>query len=371
MKILHLLYESKGDFFGIGGVGIRAYQIYKRIKERHDITLLCKKYPGANDGEIEGLKHIFEGAESESLTKTLLSYAYHASRFVKRHSHEYDIIVEDFSPAIPTFLPTFTKKPIILQVQGYTGNLYFRKYNPFYALVLSIMELMRPRFYDNFIFVTSETIKNFSLGVGKHIAVISNGILPELLDIPPREGKHILYLGRIDIYGKGLDILIDAYKRFFASFPDIKLVIAGNGRDRERFKAKLTKLPEDIRNNIEMPGWIFGDKKRNLLSKALFVVLPSRHECQSIVALEAMGSEKAVVVSDIPEFNFVIEHGAGISFRTGDALSLARSMTDLTVSNKMEVMGKRGRDWVKDHTWDKMALDFESFLLQVLDGNRK
>ncbi len=29
MKILHLLYESKGDLFGIGGVGIRAYQIYK------------------------------------------------------------------------------------------------------------------------------------------------------------------------------------------------------------------------------------------------------------------------------------------------------------------------------------------------------
>ncbi len=35
MKILHLLYESKGDYFGIGGVGVRAYEIYKYLPARH------------------------------------------------------------------------------------------------------------------------------------------------------------------------------------------------------------------------------------------------------------------------------------------------------------------------------------------------
>ncbi len=126
-----------------------------------------------------------------------------------------------------------------------------------------------------------------------------------------------------------------------------------------------------MRNNIEMPGWISGDKKKDLLSKALFVVIPSRHECQSIVALEALASGKPVIVSDIPEFDFVTERGAGISFRTGDALSLARSLTDLTLSDKREVMGQRGREWVKDYTWDKIALRFELFLLQVLGREMK
>ena len=118
MKILHLPYESKGDYFGIGGVGIRAYEIYKYLKDKHDITLLCKKYPGAQNKEIEGLRHIFVGTESKSLTKTLLSYAYHAAMFVKKHADEFDIIIEEFSPAIPTFLHAFTKKPVILQIQG-------------------------------------------------------------------------------------------------------------------------------------------------------------------------------------------------------------------------------------------------------------
>jgi len=367
MKILHLLYESKCDAFGIGGVGIRAYEIYKRIKERHDVTLLCKKYPCANDGEIEGLRHIFVGTESNSLMKTLLSYAYHASRFVKGHSHEYDIIVEEFSPAIPMFIHAFTKKPTVLQVQGHTGKLYFRKYNPFYASTLSLLELLRPRFYDNFIFANPETMKKLSLKKAKHIAIISNGISSELLNMPPDESDYILYLGRIDIYGKGLDILLDAYGKFLKSFPQVRLVIAGDGMDRERFEAMLMKLPEDMRKNIEMPGWVSGDKKRDVLNKALFVVLPSRHECQPIVALEAMGSGKAVIVSEIPEFNFITEHQALVSFKPGDAASLAQSMKNLVSNSERKEMGQRGRHWVKDFTWDKIALKYEEFLCRVLE----
>jgi glycosyltransferase involved in cell wall biosynthesis len=366
VKILHLLYESKGDYFGIGGVGIRAYEIYRYLRDRHEITLLCRKYPGAVDGEMKGLNHIFVGTESSSLTRTLLSYAWHAAQFVNRHGNEFDVIIEEFSPAIPTFLHAFTKKPVILQVQGYTGKLYFRKYNPFYALALYSMESVRPRFYDNFIFVSPETAKNFSLTGETHVAVISNGISPGLLSVPPHRGSYILYLGRLDIYGKGLDLLLSAYREFYKSFPAAGLVIAGDGRDRKMFQAELMRLPPEVRNNIQLRGWVSGEQKVRLIMDSLFAVFPSRHEVQPIAVLEAMASEKPVVVSDIPEFNFVVEHGAGMSFRTGDALSLARTMTDLADGSKREEMGKKGRNWVEDFTWDKIALTFESFLLQVL-----
>jgi hypothetical protein len=68
MKILQLTYESLGSPFGFGGAGVRAYKIYKRLKDRHDITLLCLKYPGVTDCEIEGLRHIFVGTESSRNT---------------------------------------------------------------------------------------------------------------------------------------------------------------------------------------------------------------------------------------------------------------------------------------------------------------
>jgi len=377
MRILHLLYESKGDYFGIGGVATRAYEIYRYLRERHDITLLCKRYPGAEDGEINGLKHIFVGAESKSLTKTFLFYAREASRFVKRYGNSYDIIIEDFSPAIPTFLHAFTEKPIILQVQGFTGHLYFRKYNPLYAFSLYTMERVRPLFYKYFIFINDSTVDrllsrrffcNVSMGKGReNIKVIPNGISPELLTLSPEDGDYILYLGRIDVYSKGLDTLIMAYRDFYNSFPEVKLVIAGDGRDREKFNEMLKTLPDGVRRNIELTGWVSGDQKAELLRKALFCVFPSRHEVQAITCIEAMACGKAVIVSDIPELRYAIGSRAGRSFKTGEPFSLTFAMKDLMIKDGRNEMGLIGREWVKDFTWYRIASEYEKFLLDVIE----
>lgn len=371
MKILHLLYESEGDSFGIGGVGIRAYEIYSRLRERHDITLLCKRFPGARDGDIRGLRHVFAGVETESLTKTLLSYAYYAARYVGTHGDEFDMIVEEFSPAIPTFLHRVTGKPIVLQVQGFTGGLYFRKYNLLYAAVLYAMERLRPRQYSNFIFMNEETARRFSLGARGRCAIIPNGISPELLNLVPEEDTYILYLGRLDLYGKGLDTLLAGYTTFHASFPDIRLVVAGDGRDRERFLREHAGVPSRVRRDIEMPGWVSGERKTELIRRALFTVFPSRHEVQPITALEAMACGKAMVVSDISEFGFVTIGGAGISFKTGDASSLAEAMKNLAMSRELRAMGKNGRDSVRHLTWEHAASTYEAFLSDVMTPSRR
>jgi glycogen synthase len=370
MKILHVLYESKDDYFGIGGVGTRAYEIYRYLRERHDVTLLCKKYPGAREGEKEGLRHVFAGTESRNLTKTFLAYACGAALFVRRHGSRFDIIIEEFSPAIPSFLHCVTEKPLVLQVQGYTGLLYFRKYNPAYAAALSLLEQLRPPFYKNFIYINRETPQKFSLVRAKRHEIIPNGVPAELLsslDRPADGGGYILFLGRIDVYGKGLDTLLDAYADVYRSFPEIRLVVAGDGRDMELFRAMLAKLPGDVAAHVELMGWVSGEQKTDVLKNASFVVFPSRHEVQPIAVLEAMAAWKPVIVSDIREFSFVTSRKAGISFLTGDAPSLAGSMKSLIGSSEKQEMGRRGRDLVKDFTWESIALRFEDFLYKVLE----
>lgn len=365
MRILHLLYESKGDYFGIGGVGTRAYEIYKYLKNRHDITLLCKKYPGAKNNDIEGLRHIFVGTENRSFTKTLLSYAYHASNFVKKYGTEFDVIIEEFSPAIPTFLSFYKKRPLILQIQGHTGRKYFGKYNILFSLALYTYEKISPRFYKCLIFLTEESRNRYKLSEKSNIRIIHSGISEKLLDIEPSESDYIAYLGRIDIHHKGLDILVDSYKEFYKAFPDVKLVIGGDGRDKNKFSEILKKLSGNIIQNIEMVGWVEGESKLRLLSNAIFAVIPSRYETQCIAAYEAMACGKALVVSDIPELSYVTDNRAGISFKSEDAVSLAQAMKEMATSGIRREMGRRGRDWVKDFTWDKIALKFEDFLKQV------
>jgi glycosyltransferase involved in cell wall biosynthesis len=366
MKILHLLYESKGDYFGIGGVGERAYKIYSYLSKRHDITLICKKYPGAKDDEIEGLRHIFLGSESKSLTSALLSYAYHSALFVKKHGDEFDIIIEDFSPAIPAFLNFYKKRPVVLQIQGYTGRKYFEKYNIIYSAVLYMLEKLRPNFYRNIIVVSEATKKRFRFNDKHNLQIISNGISRESLNIEPDESDYILYLGRIDIHQKGLDILLNAYKAFYRKFMDIRLIIAGDGRDMKKFKGIINSLPEDVQKNIVLAGWVEGEKKLSLLQNALMVVIPSRYETQGIVVLEAMAAGKPVVASDIPELRYIMEYRAGMSFKTGSPASLVRSMTDCIASEERKKMGEEGRKWVKDFTWENIALRYERFLQDAL-----
>ncbi len=365
MKIVHLLYESHGDPFGLGGAGVRAYEIYKGLKGRHEITLLCKRYPGAQDKDIEGLRHLYVGLESKSLMKTLLSYAAHSVKFIRKYGTAFDIIIEEFSPPIPTFLHAFTRQPLILQVQCSTGRHYFKKYNPAYAAFLVSMERLRPRFYTNLIVPSPHTAETLSLRENARVEVIPNGVSPHLLDSSPYGGDYILYFGRIDPYSKGLDTLIQAYREFHLSFPGIRLVIAGDGRDRKRFEAMVMQLPGHIKANIEILGWVSGDRKAEVISQALFVVVPSRHEVQPISVLEAMACGKATLVSNIPELHVVVEQRAGIAFKAGDPVSLAQSMKTLATREDLRELGQRGRDWVKNYTWERIALRFEEFLLSV------
>ena len=185
MKILQIIYESPGSPFGFGGAGIRAYEIYKRLRDRHDITLLCMRYPGAEDGEIEGLKHIFLGTESKNLSKSVLAYTLSAAHFVRQHGHEFDIIVENFLPATPFFTRFFTKTPVILQVQGIMGKHSFQKIHSFLLYPHISVEKFYPRLYNKFIFVSDVTKKKVIVGHKRKVMlspIIPNGIDENCLD---------------------------------------------------------------------------------------------------------------------------------------------------------------------------------------------
>ncbi|QWR77289.1 glycosyltransferase family 4 protein [Candidatus Magnetomonas plexicatena] len=366
MKILHLLYESKGDSFGIGGVGVRAYELYKFIGKRHDVTLLCKKYKGAKDGVIEGIKHVFCGIESNSLTVALLSYALFASIYVRLNGHKYDVIIEEFSPAIPTFLCFYKKRPLAVQIQGFTGWQYFGKYNPFYALTLFVFERIFPKLYKNIILVNGVTAKRLNLPKNKNIAIIPNGIDETLLKTQVGEGSYILYLGRIDIHTKRLDLLIKAYEDVYKSYPEVKLVIAGDGRDMEKLNTILSGLDENVRNNISLPGWVEKEQKVEYLSNALMVVLPSQYEVQPIAVTEALAAGRAVIVSDIEELEAMVKSGLCVSFKSGDYQALAVQIMNLLKDTKLrQTLGRTGRKWAYDYHWEKLSSDFEKFLLTL------
>jgi glycosyltransferase involved in cell wall biosynthesis len=367
MKILQIIYESPGCLFGFGGAGVRAYEIYKRLKDRHDITLLCMKYPGAEDGKREGLKHIFAGTESRSLTRSVLAYTVKAAQFVRKNANDFDVVIENFLPSTPFFSKFLTRKPVILQVQGIMEKHSLKKFSPLYSLPMYAVEQFYPGLHDRFIFVSDITKKKIMERVKRQVNschVIPNGIGEELLNVVPEEKDYILFLSRIDIYTKGLDILIKAFEKLCKSYPELRLILAGYEFDK--IDKLLSGLSSFIRGRVEYAGFVSGEEKIDLLSKAKLFVMPSRHESSPISILEAAACAKPVIVSDIPELGFVSESNFGLSFPSGSIDGLKEKIDFLLRDAETRAeMGRKGREYAGQFLWDGIALLFEDALRHI------
>lgn len=373
MRILQLIYESLNSPFGFGGAGVRAYEIYKRLKERHDIILLCMRYPGARDKEIEGLKHIFLGTENSSLTMSVIAYTISASNFVRKYGHEYDIIVENFLPSTPFFSRFLTRTPVILQIQGVMERHAFKKFNPFYSLPMYGVERIYPGLYDRFIFVSEITMKKVMAVLkkigSKRCYLIPNGIDRDYLNFNLPEEDYVLFMSRLDIYTKGLDILLRAFVKISHDFPSLRLILAGYEFDR--FKKILSLCPAELRHRIEYAGFLSGMDKLRLLAAAKVFVLPSRHESSPISIIEAAACGRPVIVSNIEELHFVKDNGFGLTFSSGSDVGLADKLRLLLEDKeKRSELGRQGRLYAGQFLWDDIASRFES-LLEDLYNDKK
>ncbi|MGO9613013.1 MAG: glycosyltransferase family 4 protein [Dissulfurispiraceae bacterium] len=351
MRILHFIYDHRGNPWVGGGGAVRASEIYKMLQSRHQITVVCGRYPGSNDYVEGNLDYRFVGTDKNYAFSTFF-YAFYCYQFLKKSHSDYDVVIEDFAPWNPIFsyrLKTYV--PVILQVHHKEGYNILKKYKLFGAPFF-LLERLYPRRFDHVISVSEKTKERFGL---KAARIISNGIDAHLLEIDPRVGSYVAYIGRIDFYNKGLDIVL----KMNLTCP---LKLAGKGKDE-------SKLRQEIKDkaNIDFLGFLSDKNKTELMENAKFLIMPSRFEGQGIVALEAGALRKPLIVSDIPELSYVVENGFGISFKCGDTKDLEDKINFLWHNEKLiEEMGKNGREYAREWTWEKIASQYESYLMKII-----
>jgi glycosyltransferase involved in cell wall biosynthesis len=92
---------------------------------------------------------------------------------------------------------------------------------------------------------------------------------------------------------KGHDLLLDLWPRLRQQIPDAQLVIAGDGNDRERLRARAMDLELD--KAVRFTGLVSGGELAWLYQHCRFFVMPSRGEGFGLVYLEAMRAAKACI----------------------------------------------------------------------------
>jgi phosphatidylinositol alpha-mannosyltransferase len=140
------------------------------------------------------------------------------------------------------------------------------------------------------------------------ITIIPNGI--DLTKYKRNRSKTkpiILYIGRLE-RRKGAKYLLHAFKLFSQQNPSVKLLIAGDGPDRE----KLELLAEDLKlKNVKFLGFISEETKLKLLNEAALFCSPALFgESFGIVLLEAMATSTVCVAGNNSGY-IGLMHGVG------------------------------------------------------------
>lgn len=355
MKILHLIYDHVGNPWVGGGGAVRAYEVYRRLADRHEITVVCGAYPGAVHYNEENVSYTFVGTRHNNYMLSTFCYAARAISYVRKYAPEYDVVVEDFAPYNPVF-SFFYRRDAVIQLHQREGLRHLKKYT-LLGIPFFLIEKYYPRFFKNT--VTISEMSRSAFGLGERGVVIPNGFERTLLEQKGEEGNYMLFLGRLHIGQKGLDTLCEALR-----LVDCRLVIAGGGKDESRVISLFSNAAAAGR--AEFAGFVSGPRKGDLLGKCLLMVVPSRYEGQPLTVIEAAACGKPVIVSDIPELKYAVDAGFGISFRTGDARALAGKMEMLLRDASLRrEMGRSGRAYARNFTWDRIAEEYEKYLLGI------
>ena len=166
--------------------------------------------------------------------------------------------------------------------------------------------------------------------------------------------KYILFMGRLNAI-KGPDILLEAFAQVKKEIPDLDLIYCGPDGGLGN---RLVKLSNQlgIEDSVHFIGYVDGDIKAAFYRYAELLVVPSRQEAMSIVALEAGVHKRPALVSvecglsEIRHIHELLEVPADVVYLRDSLLYLI---------SHPEMLNQLGFAWhkyvIKNYAWDILA----------------
>ena len=358
-RIVISIYDDERNPHYAGGGATAVRQIAERLSEHHSVTVVSGSFRGWQTESILPYKRRYMrvGWAGPRAGQAL----YHIILPIYARRMNYDLWIESFTPPVSTsFLPLTSRgRPIAALVQMLTAEDATARYKlPFIAI-----EKLGLKVYRHFL-VLNDVDRSVIEGVNPdaQCRLVRNG-----LTIPPMpsvfgEGDYVLFLGRIDVRQKGLDILLQVYARSETKLP---LVVAGAGTHRE--ERRLAQLLGDANAQVVFVGHVSGQAKADLIRGSAFMVMPSRYETFGLTALEAMSHGKPVVHFELPRLSW-IPQDAGIKVAPFEASGLAEAIDCLSADAEVRArLGRAARKAAESYDWSLVGPDIVCAIEELID----
>ncbi|WP_433803611.1 glycosyltransferase family 4 protein [Actinomycetospora sp. CA-084318] len=291
-RVVLSIYDDVGNpHYGGGGAAVVARVAARLHADGHDVTVYCGSYRGARSGQRDGVPYVhlpvgWAGPRGGQVVFSLLVPL--LALVVRPH-----LWIESLTPPVSaSLLPLTARCPVVGLVQMLCGADMARRYHlPFEAVERRGLALYRH-------LVVLNDVDAALVATAAPRATVT--VLPNGVDLPatttPAVGTGLLFLGRIDVRQKGLDLLLEALP------DDAWLEIAGAGTPAE--EARLDALVADD-PRVRRLGRVDGPAKEAALRRCAVMVVPSRYETFCLTALEAMAHGRPVVHFDLERLGWI------------------------------------------------------------------
>ena len=208
------------------------------------------------------------------------------------------------------------------------------------------------------------TLRRNGVDLSEFINLPEKGSVRRELGLDPKN-KMVLFLGRLAPV-KGLEMLLHAFARL--NLEEARLVVAGPD-EGDGYRSGLLHLVDKLglRERVQFPGPIYGERKVGLLADADVVVLPSVYESFGNVAAEAVAAGTPVVVTKDCGIAPLIQDRVGL-VTDHKPSKVANALNQLLVERELhQTFTDRCSHVAREFTWDEPVIQMES-LYRALDN---
>ena len=177
----------------------------------------------------------------------------------------------------------------------------------------------------------------------------------------------VLHASNLQRVKRPLDIVRSA--RFaLEKNPALAYVTLGDGEYREAMEELCRQ--DGIADRFRFTGWVEYHRMPEYLNLADIVAMPSEHERQSMVYLEAQACGCVLIASDIPAAREVVDDGeTGLLFRVGDAEDLAeKTLTAAGDPTLRQDIGRKSRSRVNVNSLERVAARYEGAFSKLMQS---
>jgi phosphatidylinositol alpha-mannosyltransferase len=360
----------------LGGITENVHNTRLRLRQMgHEVKIITSNSNGGqfsfqnnrslNDPDVIRLGHsipVYENGSVGHLT-------------VGRHlrSKMRDILEKEKFDLVHIHSPLVITLPLIALLEAKspivgTFHTYFER-SVVYYLLRGLLQRKGMSKLKGQIFVSRSCIK----AVGRYFKV-NTRIIPNGVDInqfsPARlplekfdnNKMNLLFLSRFDPRN-GLGLMLKAFKIVKAEYPDVRLIIAGDGPLKFWYKRLV---PKDLENDVHFEGLV-KDERPSYYATCDIFCSPIMKASFGVTLLESMASGKAIVATENVGYKDLLGPEEGILVPPNSPSEFAKAILLLLKNEKLrKEMGSNGRKKAMNYSWDKVVGEIFDYYKEVL-----